>query len=272
VVIKAMSREYLVDRFFGFVPAIQFLPRRNSYFRKLETATAAAELQPYLQTLKHDGVLVVPDFLPADVVEQMRAAVPDITEFEQSPEGDRAFMYREAQRLPAMEPFFESPVISGLARGYISRDAIALRRTIGLKTVHGPIPTFEMNYHMDTWKHRMKAFLYLEDVGPDNAPMVYLKGSHRGRWRYLAEARHFKHFRTDERGYAENEGVYYLGSFWPHEVAQLKRDYGYEDLVCTAKAGSVVMFDGRGLHHATALNAGRRLILISYWVHPGDHT
>ena len=266
-----MSREYLIDHLFGFVSVVRFLPDRTRYFRKLETASADPALVPYLDTLKRDGVAVVPDFLPVDVIAEMRAAVPDLADFEESPEGDRAFMYREADRLAAMRPFFHNAFVSGIARSYISRDAIPLRQTIGLKTVLGLVPTFEMNYHMDTWKHRLKAFLYLEDVGPDNAPTVYLKGSHRGRWRYSTEARHFRHFRTDDRGFAGGEDVFYLGSFWPHEVAQLKRDYGYEDLVCTAKAGSLLLFDGRGLHRATPLRADRRLILISYWIHPGEH-
>ena len=53
---------------------------------------------------------------------------------------------------------------------------VPLRRTVGLKIVKGDFPTFERNYRMDTWKQRMKAFLYLVDVGPDEAPLQYLQG------------------------------------------------------------------------------------------------
>jgi|tagenome__1003787_1003787.scaffolds.fasta_scaffold20981631_4 hypothetical protein len=55
------------------------------------------------------------------------------------------------------------------------------------------------------------------------------------------------------RGFAATQERFFLGSFWPPEVAQLRSDFGYEDLTCTGSAGTLVVFDGRGLHRATPL-------------------
>jgi hypothetical protein len=225
----------------------------------------------YVQQLRSDGVVVVPNFLDSRTIAAMREAIPPSAAFTESPEGERAYYFADADRIEALNPFFGSSVIRSVAQGYISERATALRRTIGLKLVKGEIPSFESNYHMDTWKQRLKAFLYLEDVGSRDAPLLYLRGSHRGLWRLLTEARISRYYRTTERGYASDRERFFLGSFWPHEVAQLKRDFGYEELLCAGPAGTLVLFDGRGLHKATPLYGERRLILASYWIHGDDH-
>jgi hypothetical protein len=268
-----VPRHYLRDHFFGVLPVASFVLARHRYYRRLRSAPATAEAAPYVDALRRDGVAVVPNLLPAEVVAGMRAAIPERAQFLESPEGDRSLMYSDAHLIPALRPFFEHPLIASVVRAYISREAVPLRRTIGLKVVAGDFPTFETNYHMDTWKQRMKVFFYLDAVSSDNAPMVYLRGSHRGLWRLWTEQRISRYYRAGAAGFADGgRDFYYLGSFWPHEVRQLKSDYELEDLTCVGAAGTAVIFDGRGLHRATPLRAGHRLILTSYWIHPRHHT
>ncbi len=266
-----MCSKYAFEEFFGIVPVIRFLPIRTRYFSRLHPAPAPPEVVSYLNVLKRDGVVIIPDFLDAGAVARMRDAVPDVAEFDESPEGDGAYRYPDADRIADFRPFFDHAIVPQIVRSYLSERAIPLHRTIGLKTRLGVIPTFEVNYHIDTWKLRVKAWLYLDYVGVENAPTVYLKGSHRGSWRYLHEARHHNYYRVDDKGFARDEDVFYVGSLWPHEIARLKNEYGYQEIVCTGKAGTLLVFDGRGLHRATPLQANRRLILTSYWIHPGDH-
>ncbi|WP_329102885.1 phytanoyl-CoA dioxygenase family protein [Micromonospora sp. NBC_01699] len=264
---------YAFDHLFGLLSVFPFLWKRRRYYRRLRRETPTGRAAEAVRTLQRDGIVVLEGLLSEENLEQIRQAMPPIEAMTLSPEGDRSLMYLDADRIPAFAPFFENQLVKDVVRGQLSKQAYPLRRTIGLKKERGDFPTFETNYHMDTWKHRTKVFLFVDDVTEENAPMIYLRGSHRGFWRRWAEYRIFRWYRTAENGYAGRDtDLYFLGSFWPHEVRQLKADYGFEDLLCVGKAGTAIVFDGRGLHRATPLRDRHRLILTSYWIHPDDHT
>jgi len=266
-------RGYAVDHLLGAVRALPFALRRWRRLSGIKVDAPSPEAEPYVRALRRDGVVLIPDLLPPESVAAMRDAVPPHETFTESPEGDRAFMLHDAHRVSGLRPFFDHPLITDIARSYLSRDAVSLRRTVGLKTVVGDFPSFELNYHMDTWRPRLKAFFFLEEVTSRSAPMVYLRGSHRGLWRLWTEERIARLYRAGADGFAtEDRDFWYLGSFWPHEVRQLRNDHGYTELECAGPAGTALVFDGRGLHHATSLRAGRRLILTNYFIHPGAHT
>lgn len=251
-----------------------FLMRKYVYQRGLQAdavAVSAASTREYIRTLRTEGIVVIPNFLDADVIARMREAVPPVTEFTEAEQGENSHFYRDARKISAFAPFFASSVIRQVARSHISPSADIYRAFIGLKMPGGRGFSFENFYHMDCWKQRVKVYLYLEDISEDGAPMTYLKGSHRGSWRLPMESRLARLLRSDANGYTREESVF-LGCFWPYEVMQLKQAHGYTDVTCTGKAGSLVIFDGRGLHHANVLRSQRRLILSTSWIHPGHHT
>ena len=260
--------------YFPALASPAFLLRKLTYLRRLRRSSLgvpAAEVAGYVSALRRDGMVIIPNFLDAETIAAMRRAIPDEAAFMVSEEGDRARVYEDAGSIGAFTRFFDHPILKETARALISADAIQLRKEAYLKVVHGDFLTFEQFPHIDTWKMRMKAFLYLEDVSEDNGPTVYYKGSHRGLWRLPMEARIAGWYRTDPRGFAVPED-FYLGCFWPHEVQRLVEAYGYRETICTGPAGTLLMFNGRGLHRATSLRSGRRSTLASYWIHRGDHT
>jgi len=264
---------YATDHFMGALRVLPFALTKWRTLRSIRVAAPSPEAAPYVEALRRDGVVLVPGLLSDDAVASMRSAVPPLQTFVESPEGDRALMYRDAHLIDRFRPFFEHELIADIARAYLSAEAVSLRRTIGLKTAIGEFPSFEQNYHMDTWKPRMKVFLFLEDVTSLTAPMMYLRGSHRGLWRLWTEEHIARMYRTGDDGYAtQDRDFWYLGSFWPHEVRQLRNDHGLSELECSGSAGTALIFDGRGLHRATPLRAGRRLILTNYFIHRGSHT
>lgn len=253
---------------------LKFLLRKFFYQCRLQpdaVAVTAATTREYIRTLRAEGIVVIPNFFDAEVLARMREAVPPVAEFTKAEQGENSRFYRDARKFSAFAPFFESPIIRQVARSYISPSADIYRSFIGLKMPDNGGVSFEDFYHMDCWKQRVKAYLYLEDVGEDGAPMTYLKGSHRGSWRLPMESRLARLLRSGVNGYTREESVF-LGCFWPYEVMQLKQAHGYTDVTCTGKAGSLVIFDGRGLHHANKSSSQRRLILAMSWVHPGHHT
>jgi hypothetical protein len=115
-------------------------------------------------------------------------------------------------------------------------------------------------WHTDTWLFRFKAMLYLTDVGPENAPLRYLAGSHSGEhWRWT------KFFSSYAAQAAPN------GATWPYTLrskaaAVQAKNPQFTPVVCSAPAGTVILFDTRGIHRGTTLEAGERIILNhSFW-------
>jgi hypothetical protein len=260
--------------FFPVIANPAFALRKLTYLRRIRHASLNmpdASVTDYVSALRRDGMVIIPQFIDADTITSMRHAVPDQAAFEESKEGERSFFYRQAGEVSALASFFEHPALKETARAFISTEAMQLRKEICLKVVHGDILSFEQFPHMDTWKLRMKAFLCLEDVTEENGPTIYYKGSHRGIWRLPMEARIAGWYRTGAQGFSMPED-FYLGCFWPYEVQRLIEAHGYRETVCTGPAGTLLIFNGQGLHRATPLNSGRRLTLSSYWIHGGDHT
>ena len=80
------------------------------------------------------------------------------------------------QKIPSARAFFDHPSIEALARAYVAKEAICTRRALSYK--RAPLQTSIQDFfHFDDWKHRLKFLLFLSDVGKENAPMLYLKGS-----------------------------------------------------------------------------------------------
>lgn len=87
----------------------------------------------------------------------------------------------------------------------------------------------------------LKLFVYVTDVGPDNGPHVYVKGSHRAN---LASAKAFR-----ARGYTRISDE------------EITAAFGHDALTSiTGPRGTVFMADTRGFHKGTLPTAGHRLI------------
>ena len=92
-------------------------------------------------------------------------------------------------------------------------------------------------YHFDLDRLQfLKAFVYLTDVGPENGPHEFVRGSHR----HLPVA-----LRADRR-------------FSDEEVLE---HYGAEDRISvTGARGTIFVADTRGLHKGVQVRAGHRLV------------
>lgn len=108
--------------------------------------------------------------------------------------------------------------------------------------------------HADTWKFRFKAMLYLTDVTEETSPLQFLPGTHRDTgWR-------FERFRYDYLGHAF-EGNPRIERSRLNQALRIWDDPRYRRMVCTGPAGTLILFDSRGLHSATTLRKGTRVIL-----------
>jgi hypothetical protein len=91
--------------------------------------------------------------------------------------------------MPTLARFLASPEWTGLTRYIGSFDAepiICIQTIFGEAAPEGAAGDPQTRLHMDTFHPTMKAWLFLEDVPPDQGPFTYVPGSHRPTPRRLA--------------------------------------------------------------------------------------
>lgn len=141
-----------------------------------------------LETFDRDGIIAIENFLPADRFAALKREAlslrgPDGASVHQH--GPNILIQRsltDLGNLPELSRFFEEPVLLDLFE-FGERAPVDLK--LGLRAVEeliqgpdeGKDP--ETDLHTDIFFPTHKGWLYLDDVVQDNAPFVYVKGSHR---------------------------------------------------------------------------------------------
>jgi Phytanoyl-CoA dioxygenase (PhyH) len=206
------------------------------------------------------GVAVLPDYMATSDAAQLLAACEELLDEAQSgARPDETFslypdvllrVARADRLVPETAAFFQDPMIESLARAATAPRAISYRRELEVRFGKEKMNQADL-FHFDNWRPIIKAFLYLTDVGEENAPFVYLPGSHNlGSWR----RRHEVAFDVDGPSGR-------FGFFFPQEIRTLTQEHGWRELVCTGSAGTLILADLRGLHRGTPLLSGRRVLL-----------
>lgn len=152
-----------------------------------------SQIQSYLNQLRREGMVVIENFFPADDFRELKAECLELlaqnedrltkkmhgpTEYSIAPIKD----FPEA-RQTYINKFYADPRLFALmqaaekTRFKMARAHRAVERVRqGKETTLGD-PETEL--HSDIFFHTHKAWLYLTDVHPQDAPLVYVKGSHR---------------------------------------------------------------------------------------------
>jgi hypothetical protein len=216
------------------------------------------------------GIAVRPGFVDRATADAWRDALPPLDRFARSPEGTETRYIDWAYDIPALRAFYDDARVERTMRELLGDRTVRLRCTAQERHVVGNV-SFENFFHIDTWLPRFKAFLFLCDVTPENGPLVYVPGSHRGWWRFRLERQVQRDFVPGDDGYIDTERSAYTGCLFPHQAERIFRATGLTPRTVLVPAGTLVVLDGRGLHRATRFVAGRRLMLSSYWIEPGRH-
>ena len=245
-----------------------------SFFRGLkayEEALGTPSGDSTADTLREKGICLLEGFVPPEEVAAIRAEVePGLRSLQAGApaEAGRSMSYpaygtyelAHVQReFSACRRFVENRRVLDVVDRYSAGSAVSQGAVASLRA--DPRRNDEVDgWHTDTWLFRFKAMLYLTDVGPSNAPLRYLAGSHSGEhWRWA------KFFSS----YAARAAPH--GASWPYTVrakaaSVQARNARFTPIVCTAPAGTVILFDTRGVHGGTTLEAGERIILNhSFW-------
>lgn len=251
-----------------YLKGLRFKAKKALHYKKYKVDSSLTQYKDELKTLERDGIVVLPDFFSKDIVDKINEEIKN-TMFDlyaNKYQGDNknfrfeefgVFRLLEIDKLsPTSKQFFELDIINELAKAFVSKDVVSYQRMAELKPAVGHFSVAD-NWHFDDWRHRFKAFLYLNDVTDNEAPFVYLKGSHNPdmQWRERKEKEYYI--------YGKNEGSY--GYYCPAEVDYIEKKYNHEKIVCNAKAGSVVIADTRGLHRGSVLRDNHRLVLVNFF-------
>ena len=240
-------------------PIVHRIQRFRAY-RDAEVQPELTGRRDLLDPLLRNGIVVRENYLRSDQVRAMReGSIKVIRKVEDGEFEDMKYtvqpdiLFRVGpidQMLPETLPFFDDGDIRSVVDAAMSPKAVPCRRELEYRFGVGKNAQADL-YHFDNWRPILKAFLYLDDVGPDQAPFVYLAGSHKsGSWR----RRHEREF----DGYGPTGP---FGHFFPQEMRALRENHDWEEIVCTGKAGTLILADFRGLHRGTPLRSGHRILL-----------
>jgi len=219
-------------------------------------------------TIKRDGLMIIPNFMPTETartlaelsykkIEEQRQAGTDAIPQYWGSEDYGVFRLRDCDEVhPEIKAFFDNESIMRIARAVTTDNIKSHQRMLEVRDRVGHVSNSDV-YHFDRphWKYKFKSHLLLNDVGPDQAPLRYLVGSFRNApWRRRQE--------LEDRKFGS---VGPNGHFFIHEIEHLIKEHDLEEVVCTGTAGTLVLFDARGLHRGTTLCTERRALLGNYF-------
>ncbi|WP_239342032.1 phytanoyl-CoA dioxygenase family protein [Frankia sp. CiP3] len=232
-----------------------------------------------LRNLRRDGIALIPRFVDGQVVRAIRAEVhsntdllgeavhPDIVK-----RNARRLLLNPRGHVPSSKQVFDDSRISDIMQAYLSPHAVPDREAIQAKIAIGEESIVDL-YHIDEWRPLLSVFVYLTDVGSDNAAMEYLVGSHRwSPWRIRLEQDFFEYYRKRTDGQYANDESAYAGCILPTQARRLRARHNWRSMCCDGPAGTLVVFDNLGLHRARPLLKGSRLLLSSYWQLPEERS
>ena len=237
--------------------------------------------KPWIGTLRRDGVVAVPDFLPPQQFEQVRdEAVSAIRgslktiaprnnrkpgfgakePFSNGAGFDRfdggtlnRFLFLSEQRTPQCMGMIRDPRFRNFYAAAQGRDFPDSAITLYYLR-HGPqgIHDDQKDFHRDTFHFTIKFWYFLEDAGPETGPFIYVKGSNRAdqkrlKWEY-------------QRSLQASRGIRSEGGAFRATEQELK-DLGLpQPTVMTAKANTLVIADTHGFHRrGDAVEGAERL-------------
>jgi hypothetical protein len=209
---------------------------------------------PIVDQLRRDGLVVLDDRLPEQtcaalqqLAEQVgcrlrdgRPGMPTMARFD--PDSPMAVRYdipeQDILRLEVAQELLGDRSLLSIAQDYLGsapvQDLVAMWWTTPSATGSSQAA---QQFHFDLDRLRfLKMFAYLTDVGPDNGPHEFVRGSHRG----LPVA-----LRADRR-------------FTDDEVLRHYDKTAIESV--TGRRGTMFLADTRGLHKGLNARAGHRLV------------
>jgi hypothetical protein len=211
--------------------------------------------------IRRDGFFVFEGVLPSEVcdtIERFAKSTPAILEghsrdvqarqiFDAGRPLAKKYYFAKEQIAanPGMEQLMGDPAFLAVAERYLDSLPMLSDVTLWWSAVHEGVKDYDagQRYHFDfdTPPRWLMIFVYLTDVGPDNGPHMYIRGSHAAGLPAAGPLR--------ARGYERIPDEEVLAAFGRDKVVELQ-----------GKRGTVLAVDTLGFHKGKPLQAGHRLM------------
>ena len=228
---------------------IRLAARMAENRRMRMTKLVAAE---HREQFGRDGYVTVANALPQSLFESLLAEISKTSfpthELRQGGARTRFFTLTpdNLKPTPALSETVNGPLFQGLLRFVASRDA---EPVVTLHTVLSDTPKSvrdpQSKFHSDTFHPTAKAWLFLQDVVPEDGPFSYVPGSHK-----MSEGRMEWEYAQSLTARDHRDGHHAGGSFRAsaEEIAEM----GYASAVTfPVKANTLVVADTHGFHART---------------------
>jgi len=241
-----------------FALALEFKePKSDKLF---EERLNSVEKQ-YLEELKENGVVAIPNFFSEEECKEMIESFENIDE-------KYARFYDNDKRIFGIEKlspihktlFHDNKMFKKIGEDYIGEELI-LQTTMAAKIEAVPNVKYGSGggWHRDSFSRQFKAIAYLNDVTMENGPFMYIKTSHT--------------LENIKKVIYELKRNTYPGNYRysDEEIKKIKEILNQDISYITAPKGSLVLADIRGLHTGAPLKKGVRYSVFNYYIAKSFH-
>ncbi|MCB9732427.1 MAG: phytanoyl-CoA dioxygenase family protein [Deltaproteobacteria bacterium] len=234
--------------------------RRALYADRGRRPVVSPAARDVVRALRRDGVVFLPGYWSRDRCERARAAVDRLMAAHpervwQDPVDADHRLYGLERVDPDARAFLDDPLLAEVAAVYLRARLEPRMVSAGrLDAAPGNIGSGAQSWHRDGVTQPLKGILYLSDVGPEDGPMEYVKGTVRLR---------------DQLRHIARSGAVFRQLNWDDAgVARLERTAPGSVVTCTAAAGTLVLANTFGVHRGRPATRGPRYALTSYYFAP----
>jgi len=215
------------------------------------------------EQIKKHGLFIIPEYYSPSECDKLIGEIDrvidggDANVWRDESESDTR-LYGSHLYSEAIAKFYGDPYLSEIGERYLNTELIN-SHTLGARL----IPKKDNlgsggGWHRDSvFRKQYKSILYLTDVDENNGPFEYVLGTHNKSTIYSSIK---KNGFTAYQNRISNDNVQ---SF-------LATHKGFETKVCTAKRGTVILVDTRGMHRGMPIQIGERYALTNYF-YPKHH-
>jgi len=208
--------------------------------------------------LTADGYCVVPDFLPRDAVAGLARAADAVYDSHRQyvsleSNGSDQRIYGVDRVCPPFQLHEAMAQIDAISRAFYWSSRVAWFQMLGRITASNQNLGSGSGWHRDSpFSHQFKAILYLTDVGADNGPFEFIRGTHR-RDSLAAVCEFLKLAGSQYRFKAEQIEQLEQAQIVPQRTTFI------------GGMGTLLLIDSRGLHRGQPLRTGTRLAVTRYY-------